>query len=196
MIIFFYKKKGVKELNNIYKKKGYNINFFKNLVNCIKNKKYTKVLQQKESGTGKKSNTILKKLGVNYKFSKAPRSGIQAVIHHINSYNIFVYGFSLDKKNNKHISSDTIIPAPMHSEEDEHNILKDLHNKKIIDVTLCMLEYNEKPILNCEELEPREETLDLLLEEFEKIEIRGDNYIKNDKYTYYEEKSLMFIIKS
>ncbi len=61
-----------------------------------------------------------------------------------------------------------------------------------------MLEYSEEPILDCRELEPSEYCLKLLLEEFKKIKIKGDNFdkkiIEKNKWKSKKTDNMIFIL--
>ncbi len=154
------------------------IEYLKKLREIIDKKMYTKILCQFESGSCSKENKSLYKLGIKNKLKKQGKCGLQSIIQLLiegKHKNIIIYGFSLNNINNNTVSIETY-NCDGHSDKQEFLILKEMHQKKLIDVTLCMLEYFEEPILDCRELEPTEYCLDLLLEEFKEIKIRGDKF--------------------
>ena len=154
------------------------IEYLKKLREIIDKKVYTKIMCQFESGSCCRQNKILNKLDVKNNLKEQGKCGLQCIIQLLKEEkhkNIIIYGFSLNNINNNTVSSETY-NCDGHSDKEEFLILKEMHQKKLIDATLCMLEYSEEPILDCVELEPSEYCLNLLLDEFKEIKIRGDNF--------------------
>ena len=176
------KRCSINTLKKIYSHIPSSTENIKKLKKITDEKKYNKVKQQFDIGRPVKSNLVLKNLGISQKLKLQGRCGLQCILEFLknNHKNIVIYGFSVDEKNNKHIThkKDTRV-SNYHSVSEEHKIIKELHRKKLIDATLCMLEYTEEPILDCTELEPSEKCLKLLLEEFKEIKIKGDKFDKN-----------------
>lgn len=131
----------------------------KDFNNIIKNNEYGEVIQQYESGKNSISNKILADINCPYRFLKAPRCGYQAILYFLNkNYKIYVSSFSfLDEinetdGNSKHVSD-------WHDTNTELKVLHWLHENNYIDATLCMLEYNKLPMLNCNYIEPKKDII-------------------------------------
>jgi len=175
------------------------IEYLKKLRNIIDNKVYRKIVCQFEKGSCDKQNKILQNLGIKHRLKKQGKCGLQCITQLLQekNKNIVIYGFSLNRINAHTISSEKY-NCNGHSDTEEFLILKEMHQKKLVDATLCMLEYSEEPIMDCRELEPSEYCLKLLLEEFKKIKIRGDNFdkkiIEKNKWKSEKTDNMIFIL--
>lgn len=182
---YYINKKSVRELSNLYK--TISEEHIKKLVEIIKDKRYSSVVEMMETGNIK-TNKILTSLGCR-KITGQLRCGYQAIIDYIEKgeKEIFVYGFSLSEKDNKTFYNSKDIQS-CHIPSQEFLLLKELHNKRRIDITLCLLEDSYKPILDCSAIVPSIKCIRLLLTHFQEIGLRntdgvflGDNFVKIKK---------------
>ena len=121
------------------------------------------VLEMMETNN-KKSNKILKKLNIEG-FSGQPRCGIQAVLYCISKKetSIFLSGFSItDDNDNTAFYNNIKSIYEKHKPDEEFRVIKQLHEKGIIDATFCLLRDSEKPILDCKLLKPSSQGIELL----------------------------------
>ena len=122
-------------------------------------------------------NKMLVEWGCPYRFSNIPRTGQTIIFENLLKKNkVFVAFFSLmyDKvKVSRHTRQEFMnahpLSTPYHCGEEESNILAWLHEKELVDATLCMLEDEEVPTLNCKDLKPSKFILNLLREEFDDV---------------------------
>ena len=133
-------------------------------------------------------NNYLKKIGCNIELTHLPRVGFQGIILELmNNKKPTIIGYSLEcdlyedhsyvknlKYGDPNISS---IERSGHNAQRETEILIWLHNNNYIDATLCMISDNEnKLILDCKIINPKKETLKILINEFETVK-----FINNTK---------------
>jgi hypothetical protein len=118
-------------------------------------------------------NKALKQWGCPYHFSKIPRTGQTIIFENLLQKNkVFVAFFSL-KYDTGSASRNSIRGAgECHSSSDEIKIIMWLHEKGLIDATLCMLEDEEEPTLNCKDLLPSEFILNILRKEYGDVRIK------------------------
>ena len=83
---------------------------------------------------------------------------------------IFVFGFSIKNHDLKYGYSNKKI-GNCHDHDSEQKILIELHKKKLIDATLCLLLDVEEPTLLGNVFEPRNEIIELILKFYEKCYI-------------------------
>tara|TARA_Y100000816_G_scaffold78562_1_gene53465 strand:- start:197 stop:1468 length:1272 start_codon:yes stop_codon:yes gene_type:complete len=152
-------------------KEEYLINFIKN----FDKNKYKNIIRQNNS-LSCNYNIFLKKINCPFKFNKVPRMGCNAIFDTLLSINgtkdlfekntkIYLTHFSLTS-NNEHLYNLNIKPSECHNIEDENNIIKWLHNNKIIDATLCNLKDTKLPIFDCNIIKPSIYVTQLLLKEY------------------------------
>ena len=132
--------------NNIFKEKKspnllkasiynfVNLQILYDIHKIVKNKEYSEVIQQYESGVNYKSNKILKDLKCPYSFLKAPRCGYQAILYFLlNGYNVSIVGFSKQyKKTEETFYNKNKTPAKCHNIESEYKVLNWLIDNNII----------------------------------------------------------------
>jgi hypothetical protein len=163
------------ELDQLIKR--YNEGYEKDKI--IKLKKYILnndvILIKRMIRSNNKINNILLGKFIKYRLDKEPRCGLETIVFNIDKKPV-IYGFSINKKNNIHSYFTGKDNEIGHDHDMEHIIIKEMHKKKLIDATLCMLEYSTEAILDCTELKPTNFCLNLLLEKFNTIKIRGDNF--------------------
>jgi len=76
------------------------INVIIKFYDMLNKKGYSKIIEQYESGTNTKSNSILSKLKCPYKFNKVPRCGFQAILYFLQKgYTVDIMGFSIKDDN-------------------------------------------------------------------------------------------------
>jgi len=119
-------------------------------------------------------NKQLAEWGCPYRFSKTPRTGSTVIFENLLKQNkVFIAFFSLIYDdvwiscNGKLVANHG--QGQCHCKSDETKILMWLHENQYIDATLCMLEDNEIPTLNCRDIEPSEYILNMLKEEHGKV---------------------------
>ena len=125
-------------------------------------------------------NQMLADWGCPYRFTKIPRAGCTVIFENLIKQNkVFIVLFSLiydEVRASRHTHPKTYPIEGCHSKHDETNMLMWLHEKKLIDATLCMLEDTKAPTLNCKDIQPSEFVLNLLKEEYsDAIEMKGED---------------------
>ena len=116
-------------------------------------------------------NNFLKENNSPYSFSKIPRTGYTVIFESIlekRHENICVFGFSVsDNIRRSHgslLDNSESEGNGCHSKNEEISILKWLHKNEYIDATLCLLQDELIPTLDCSILKPSKFTLDLIKE--------------------------------
>ena len=154
-------KKTLDELKKIYNFMDFDV--LKKFKNVFDNKEYRNIIQQYESGKNNISNDILKSLNCPYKFEKAPRCGYQAILYFLRlGLKVNVIGFSFTDEINITYGNNKLDVSECHEKYSELKILHWLHDNNFIDATLCMIENNKLPLINCI-LKPKLETLDIII---------------------------------
>jgi hypothetical protein len=111
------------------------INVLKKFYDMLNKKEYSKIIEQYESGTNTKSNSILAKLKCPYKFNKAPRCGYQAILHFLQKgFTVDIMGFSIkdDKVCTYYNDREIKGPSCCHDHSKEIIILNWLISNKFI----------------------------------------------------------------
>jgi len=128
-----------------------------------------------------KSNKILKKHNLS-KLTKNGRCGFQTILEYLKEdKEIFIIGFSIDDLDTKtYYMKGGFDDNINHKIDEEHQLVLEMHNKKLIDASLCILEDNEENelILNCLKLKPTLYMIEKLLNFFNHIKLK--NYIWDD----------------
>jgi len=121
-------------------------------------------------------NRWLSQKGCPHRFSVIPTTGLTLIMNNLllQEKKIFIAFFSLiyDTYRRSQNTHPDLLEG-CHNRSDETNILMWLHKEQLIDATLCMLEDEEVPTLNCEDLEPSEFILSALKEEYGNVVIKN-----------------------
>jgi len=144
-----------------YSKAEYKEEYLRYFYDNFSIKDYKSVWYADASKVSGRYNDFLKSSGCPYRFNKQPRTGFVCVLEKILSGCCpFVFGFSITEETRKsYYVKDFVFQKEddnrsCHSKQDEVKILRWLHEKKLIDATLCMLKDENFPILECGGLEP------------------------------------------
>ena len=131
--------------------------------------------------TVESANEYLKKIKCPFMCTCFPRVGFLTIIYKlVNNETPIISHFTITN-NEKRISAFTFTRASEHldntgchkgSKTNELNIMRWLHKNKHIDLTLCMLEDNKIPILNCDGLIPSDFIVGELKKEFKDLIIK------------------------
>ncbi len=123
-------------------------------------------------------NNYLKENNCTYNFSKQPRTGYVCMFEEILAGKTpVIFGFSITQETRKsyYVNDCRFVIEDngnsCHSKEDEINILRWLHENSAVDATLCMLQDEDSPILNCTGLTPSESMINLLKLIYKNLEI-------------------------
>lgn len=168
--VFEYAKKNLQEKINKYcdffSISEEHITNFHNNLNKFKN-------IEKQINDWRKINIFLEKINCPYKYTDLPRVGYLKMMQLImNNIKPFIYGFSINSIFEEHLyvknlyygnKDDDPVKRTGHNELCEIEILKWLHNNNYIDATLCMLNDEEIPTLECNILKPKISSLYILL---------------------------------
>ena len=164
--------------------------------NSFDKSKWSKVYKQDYTATSKFNHYLRRNKCHQFK-SNVMRVGYNGIWNILKSgqYNIFVHGFSIigdDPKrgllnNEKNTSS-------CHDIISEQKCLVDLHNKNIIDATMCCLLDKETPYFDCKIIIPKPPVLLLFLKHFNSIKLVNLNNpksitsLKNELYRKSQKK--------
>lgn len=98
-------------------------------------------------------NLILKMLRCPFYFSKTPRTGYTVIFLAIlRRKNIFVSNFTISRseiRDSFYVKKNHAENSTYHSSQDEINILNWLHENKVIDASLCLLQDSIEPEFDC-----------------------------------------------
>ena len=162
-------------INNLYGKE-YKEEYLKHFCETFKREDYNDV--KYISAKTPSYNGYLKENNCPYKFSKQPRTGYICIFKEILAgKSPVVFGFSITKETRKsyYVNDCRFVIEDAgnscHSKEDEISILRWLHENKFVDATLCMLQDEDSPILNCTGLIPSEAMINLLKLIYKNLEI-------------------------
>jgi len=157
----FVKQKMVWEDIVKYAKGEYKEEYLRYFYDTFSIKDYNSVWYADASDIRDKYNSFLERNKCPYRFNKQPRTGLVCVLKKVLSGCYpFVFGFSITEETRKsYYVKDFVFQKEdenrsCHNKESEISILRWLHEKKIIDATLCMLKDESSPILECCGLEP------------------------------------------
>ena len=130
---------------------------------------------------------ILKELDININITKQLKVGYGIIAENIQN-NIFSYliGYSINiekininEKTFYHKECIKQLSSDCHNINIEIDILQKLHNKNVIDCTLCLLDNQyELPLLDCKFIKPKKEMIFLLLKEYGICIL--ENYFENE----------------
>ena len=176
---FYLKKMNYGQIKKSYRYNKNKQEWANKLIDIIKEKKFSKIIIQYESGHNKKTKKLLKKLNIHTNISRTARCGYQCILENIDKYKCFLIGFSIYKDNSLSYGDETKISG-QHLDNEEYEIIKQLHNKNLLDASLCLLEDNtEKYVLNCEYFNPTEHIINLLLKYYKKVILKNCNFNLN-----------------
>lgn len=130
-------------------------------------------------------NYLLKNNNITPKISKQIRCGLSYIpIAHKAKKKIFMIGYSLIEEDYlKHQINIKMksINTNVHSRKEEIEIIKKLHSKDIIDLTFSTLLDTPIPTLDNNILEPKKESIDILLDIYNHIEVVNKNIFLESK---------------
>ncbi len=153
--------------------------------------KWSKVIKQNHSDI-KYFNYFLKRNNfINYYKGPIIRMGYSAIYYAIqnNKYNIYVHGFSLGKiihKKQFQMNSNNKVSSCHHSAS-EQKVLLELHNKNIVDATMCLLEDESLPTFNCQYIKPKLNILFIFLKMYGILILK--NYYNNEELNIFLDES-------
>jgi hypothetical protein len=134
--------------------------------------KWTKIYNNNNYHTiYKNMNNYFKKQGLT-QLKKPARVGYIGIYNSLINYSnkkIFVFGFSLSGYDNKFDYLGELKTSICHDAISEQSILIQMHNKKLIDASLCCLKDETIPTLDCKIILPSIYIIQLLLKCFEII---------------------------
>jgi hypothetical protein len=172
---FWRKKKDIRLLEKTYPRT--NLEHLKKFKKAIDGDNFSSVRMMFDVGDNKKSNQILKSHKLS-QLRKSGRCGFQAILENLGKEEIFIFGFSLEKKDNQTFynkgQNDDLIS---HDHDQEFEITKEMHQKGIIDASFCLLLDDEKPKMDCSILTPTLVSIKKLLQFFKRITLinyKGD----------------------
>jgi hypothetical protein len=113
-------------------------------------------------------NSILKKYNIPIRFNKQLRLGMSPILHSLmgkEKRKIYLFGYSLPGNDEVSYYSSKKSHNNTHEIEKEHLLIKHLHNKGLIDATLCCIEkkIENKIYLRDNIIEPTKECLNILV---------------------------------
>lgn len=164
--------KNLNSLLNVYTSFT-DIDNIKSFYNNIKNKE-TKVIHYPHNNTSL-INSLLNKNNIENKITKEARCGLSYIpigVQH--NKRIFMIGYSLlENDYTKHQINSKLkkVNDKGHDRNEEITILKKLHHKDIIDLTFSTLLNTPIPTLDNNILEPKKESIDILLNIYDHIEV-------------------------
>ena len=121
-------------------------------------------------------NDLLSSWGCPHHFSTLPRTGYSIMCENLlQGKTPIITNFSIhDETRVSHYVQEGKYESVCHKAEDEIKILRWLHQHKKIDATLCFLEDNKNPTLQCLDLEPTEFIIAKITKEYGSCHIKKD----------------------
>ncbi|CAG7581527.1 MAG: hypothetical protein SLAVMIC_00886 [uncultured marine phage] len=151
--------------------------------------KYSKIYLGENRNRSAQYNGYLNSIGCPYKFTKIARTGYVVVMESLLSKKeVDIIGFSIhDEIRKSYYVKEGFYESDCHSKGDEVSIIKWLHNKGIVDATLCLIEDCKEPTLNCSELIPTIKSIDKFLDLYGKCilinyDIREMDHLRKYKF--------------
>lgn len=120
-------------------------------------------------------NLLLKEYGCTIRFNKMPRTGYTALFDNLLKENkVFVTNFSIydEERVTYYVKKEKYENNHVHSKDNEIAILRWLHINEKIDASLCLLEDDKEPILNCSTFNPSEVIINKILKEHNKCTLK------------------------
>jgi len=147
-------------------------------------------------------NLILKLLKCPFQFSKMPRTGYTVIFYTILKRKFcFVSNFTISRseiRDSYYVKESHGDNHEFHSTKDEINILNWLHDNKVIDASLCLLNDNIEPEFDCTEHYPTFTIIDKVLKIYgscKLVNLDDKNYIDRFKNYNTEFENNKLIIK-